>query len=186
MSALTPPSPLAEERGPFDRRFWAANAVVSAVALGVLFWLLVLRHPAAGGGLSFLPPINAALNATSTLLLFGGWRAVKRGDRRLHARLMTAAFAASSLFLVSYLAYHFVHGDTRFQGSGALKAGYLIVLASHVLLSMAVVPLALGAFWFAWQKRFETHKKITRWLLPIWLYVSVTGVVVYWMLYRLR
>ena len=77
-------------------------------------------------------------------------------------------------------------GDTRFPGAGALKVVYLIVLASHVLLSMAVVPLALGAFWFAWRKRFETHKKITRALLPIWLYVSVTGVVVYWMLYRLR
>ena len=183
MSASTPP---AAAPRPLDRRFWAANAAVSAAALGLLFWLLVLRQPTAGGGLVFLPPINAALNATSALLLFAGWRAVKRGDRRLHARLMIAAFVASSLFLVSYLAYHFVHGDTRFWGAGAIKAVYLIVLASHVLLSMAVVPLALGAFWFAWLQRFETHKKITRALLPIWLYVSVTGVVVYGMLYRLR
>ena len=182
---MTPPAgrPLSREA---DRRFWAANALVSAAALGLLFWLLVLRHPSAGGGLAFLPPINAALNATSALLLFAGWRAVKRGDRALHARLMASAFAASGLFLVSYLAYHFVHGDTRFPGSGALRAVYLLVLASHVLLSMAVVPLALGALWFALQKRFETHKKITRVLLPIWLYVSVTGVAVYWMLYRLR
>ena len=181
MSALTPPG-----ARPQDRRFWAANAVVSAAALALLFWLLVLRHPASGGGLAFLPPINAALNATAAVLLFAGWRAVKRGDRALHGKLMIAAFAASSLFLVSYLAYHFVHGDSRFWGSGALKALYLAILLSHVLLSMAVVPLALGAFWFAFHRRFDVHRKITRVLLPVWLYVSVTGVVVYWMLYRLR
>lgn len=174
-----------------DKKFWLVNGAVSAAALGLLFWLLVLRHPAQGpagqqGGLDFLPPVNAGLNATAALLLVLGWRAIKRGDRALHARLMIAAFAASSLFLVSYLAYHFVHGDTRFWGAGALKAGYLAVLASHVLLSMAVVPLALGALWFAWRKRFDVHTRITRVLLPIWIYVSVTGVVVYWMLYRLR
>ena len=171
-----------------DKKFWLVNAVVSAAALGLLFWLLVLRHPAQGarGSLDFLPPVNAGLNATCALLLVLGWRAIKRGDRALHARLMVSAFAASSLFLVSYLAYHFVHGDTRFWGAGALKAVYLAVLASHVLLSMAVVPLALGALWFAWRKRFDVHTRITRVLLPVWLYVSVTGVVVYWMLYRLR
>jgi putative membrane protein len=172
-----------------DKKFWLVNALVSAAALGLLFWLLVLRHPAQGQGqaaLDFLPPINAGLNATAAVLLFFGWRAIKRGDRALHAQLMVSAFAASSLFLVSYLAYHFFHGDTRFWGTGALKAVYLAVLASHVLLSMAVVPLALGALWFAWRKRFEVHTRITRALLPIWIYVSVTGVAVYWMLYRLR
>ncbi len=173
---------------PGDRKFWLVNGLVSAAALGLLFWLLVLRHPAQAqrGGLDFLPPINAGLNATAAFLLLFGWRAIKRGDRALHAQLMISAFAASSLFLVSYLAYHFVHGDTRFWGTGALKAAYLAVLASHVLLSMAVVPLALGALWFAWRKRFDVHTRITRALLPIWLYVSVTGVLVYWMLYRLR
>ena len=174
-----------------DKKFWLVNGLVSAAALGLLFWLLVLRHPAAGPlaqatRLDFLPPLNAGLNATAAFLLFFGWRAIKRGDRTLHAQLMVSAFVVSSLFLVSYLAWHFVHGDTRFWGTGALKAAYLAVLASHVLLSMAVVPLALGALWFAWRQRFEVHTRITRALLPIWIYVSVTGVVVYWMLYRLR
>ena len=172
-----------------DKKFWLVNAVVSAAALGLLFWLLVLRHPAqaAGGSrLDFLPPINAGFNAAAAVLLTLGWRAIRRGDRALHAKLMIGAFAASSLILVCYLAYHFVHGDTRFWGTGALKAAYLAVLASHVLLSMLVVPLALGALWFAWRKRFDVHTRITRVLLPVWLYVSTTGVVVYWMLYRLR
>jgi putative membrane protein len=171
---------------PSDKRFWLLNGAVSAAALALLFWLLVLRHPAAGGGLGFLPPLNAGLNACAAVLLALGWRAVKRGDRALHARLMTSAFAASSLFLVSYLAYHFVHGDTRFWGTGALKAAYLALLASHVLLSMLVVPLSLAAFFFAWQQRFDAHKRITRVLLPVWLYVSVTGVAVYLLLYQLR
>ena len=162
-----------------DKRFWLVNFALSAATLGLLFWLLVLRHPATGGGLDFLPPVNAGLNATSALLLVLGWRAVKRGDRARHARLMIAACVASGLFLACYLAYHFVHGDTRFSGTGPLRAVYLGVLASHVLLSMAVVPLVLGALWFASRKRFDVHKRITRVLLPVWLYVSTTGVVVY-------
>ena len=171
-----------------DKKFWLVNGVVSAGALALLFWLLVLRHPAQGASraLDFLPPVNAGFNATAAVLLFLGWRAIKRGDRALHAKLMIGAFAASSLFLVCYLAWHFVHGDTRFWGAGALKAVYLAVLASHVLLSLAVVPLALGALWFARQRRFDVHTRITRVLLPVWIFVSVTGVAVYWMLYRLR
>lgn len=169
-----------------DRSFFAVNAVVSAAALGVLFWLLVLRHGSAGGeGPSALPAINATLNATSALLLATGWVAIRRGARRAHAALMVSAFASSAVFLVCYLAYHYAHGETRFGGRGALRAAYLFILATHVLLSMAVVPLALTAFWFAARRAFERHKRVTRVLLPIWLYVSVTGVVVYWMLYQL-
>jgi len=95
---------------------------------------------------------------------------------------MVSTFAASSLFLVGYLAYHYVHGDTRYAGTGAMKAVYLIILATHVLLSMPVVPLALVAFYFAWRQDFRRHRKVTRWLAPMWLYVSVTGVVVFFML----
>jgi putative membrane protein len=171
-----------------DRSFFVVNALVSAAALGVLYWLLVARHVtggAGGTGLSALPAINATLNATSALLLATGWVAIRRGARRAHAWLMVSAFASSAAFLVCYLVYHYVHGDTRFGGHGALRTAYLIILATHVTLSMAVVPLALTAFWFAARRAFVRHKRVTRFLLPIWLYVSVTGVVVYWMLYQL-
>lgn len=169
-----------------DRSFFAANALVSATALGIVYWLLVARHGSGGGaGPSSLPAINATLNGTSALLLTMGWVAIRRGARRAHAALMVSAFVASAVFLVCYLTYHYAHGDTRFGGHGAVRTAYLVILGTHVVLSMAVVPMALTAFWFAARGAFARHKRVTRVLLPIWLYVSVTGVVVYWMLYQL-
>lgn len=167
-----------------DRRFFLFNAVVSVAALALLSWLLIFRGATGAGGadLRFMPALNATLNATAAVLLVGGWVAIKRKRADIHRYFMVAAFAASALFLVGYLAYHAVHGDTKFGGEGAVKAVYLLVLASHVLLSIGVVPLALTAFWFAWKKEFARHKRVTRWLHPIWLYVSVTGVVVFLML----
>ena len=108
--------------------------------------------------------------------------AIKKKRADLHRYFMVAAFAASACFLVGYLAYHAVHGDTKFGGVGAVRTVYLVLLASHVLLSLFIVPLSLTAFWFAWKREFKRHTKVTRWLHPIWLYVSVTGVVVYLML----
>ena len=168
-----------------DRAFFLANGAVSAAALALIWWLLVARHIHGGAGASLLPQVNAMLNATAAVLLVMGFVAIRRGARRAHAALMIAAFAASSLFLVSYLAYHYAHGDTRFSGHGALRVTYLVILASHIVLSAVVLPLALTAFWFAYRRAFARHKRVTRFLLPIWLYVSVTGVLVYWMLYRL-
>lgn len=170
---------------PQDRRFFLFNAVISVAALALLSWLLVFRTVApgaAGPDLRFMPAVNATLNATAAALLVAGWVAIKQQRRELHRYLMVAAFAASALFLVGYLAYHAVHGDTKFGGTGAARTVYLAVLASHVLLSVPIVPLALTAFYFAWQKDFVKHKKVTRWLHPIWLYVSVTGVVVFLLL----
>jgi putative membrane protein len=95
---------------------------------------------------------------------------------------MVSAFASSSLFLIGYVVYHYVHGDTKFTGTGTIRTVYLAVLISHVLLSIGVVPLALTAFYLAWRKRFTTHAKVARVLFPIWLYVSVTGVIIYFML----
>ena len=166
-----------------DRSFYLFNAVLSAGALAFLAWLLLLNE---GGGvaaaLSFLPAVNAGLNSTAAALLLAGWIAIRSGKRRVHQYLMVSAFAASALFLVSYVIYHYAHGDTRYAGEGAMRTVYFVVLISHVVLSMAVVPMALSAFYFAWKKRFATHKKVTRLLAPIWLYVSVTGVVIYFML----
>ena len=96
--------------------------------------------------------------------------------------MMVSAFASSTLFLVGYLGYHYVHGDTKFQGHGAVRAIYLLILATHILLSMFIVPGALTTFYFAWRKSFARHRRIARVLLPIWLYVSVTGVVIFFML----
>ena len=121
-------------------------------------------------------------NATAATLLVAGWVAVKRGRSDLHRYFMVAAFAASALFLVGYLAYHAVHGDTKFGGVGPVRTVYLVLLASHVLLSIGIVPQSLTAFWFAWKKEFSRHTRVTRVLWPLWLYVSVTGVVVFLML----
>jgi putative membrane protein len=166
-----------------DRTFYAVNAVVSAAALALLGWLLLVHR---GGEsrpeVAFLPAVNAALNATATVLLVAGRAAIKRKNVVAHRRIMIASFATSSLFLVSYLTYHYLHGDTRYAGHGAMRGLYLAVLASHVLLSTAIVPLALSAFYFAFRRAFATHKKVTRVLWPIWLYVSITGVVIYFML----
>jgi putative membrane protein len=179
---MTPASSPPLQRG--DRPFLIFNAVVSVAALGLLAWLLLIhggmREPTVN--LRFMPAVNACLNGSAACLLFAGWVAIKRKRADVHKYLMVSAFAASALFLVGYLAYHAVHGDTKFGGQGAVRAAYLLLLASHVLLSMGVVPMALAAFYFAWKRRFETHRKVTRVLFPIWLYVSVTGVVIFLML----
>jgi putative membrane protein len=166
-----------------DRRFMIANAIVSAAALSLLGWLLLLHGGVPGGeSLSFMPAVNASFNATAAVLLVLGYRAIKRKDRNLHKRLMVSAFCASSLFLVGYIAYHYMHGDTKFTGTGFIRPVYFSILISHVLLSIAIVPMALASFYYAYQERFQTHAKIARILHPIWLYVSVTGVVIYFML----
>jgi putative membrane protein len=183
LRVTTDPSPPVDSPARADRAFAVFALVFSAIAVAIIGWLLLGRD---GGGstldVRFLPAVNASLNATSAALLVAGWVAIRRKNRVLHQRLMISAFAVSALFLVSYLVYHYVHGDTRYPGEGALRVAYLLLLASHVLLSLPVVPLALLAFWFAYRKNFVTHRRITRVLAPVWVYVSVTGVLVYLML----
>ncbi|MGB5704633.1 MAG: DUF420 domain-containing protein [Polyangiales bacterium] len=170
-------------RAQSDRSFWIFNAAVSTAAIIFLGWLLLIRK---GGGvsadLSFMPGVNAALNASSATLLVLGLAAIRRGRRELHRRLMVSAFAASAVFLVGYVLYHYAHGDTQYQGEGAIRIVYFAVLITHVLLSIVMLPMILTTFYLAARERFATHKKLARWTLPIWLYVSVTGVVIYFML----
>lgn len=168
---------------PQDRRFYAFTGVLSTLALAFIGYILMV-HRGGGGGrdLSFLPAVNAGLNATAATLLMAGWVAVRRKNTVLHRYLMLGAFAASSVFLVGYLTYHYAHGDTRYPLGAPMRGAYLALLASHVILSIPVVPMALVALYFAAQKRFERHRRVTRWLAPIWLYVSVTGVLVFAML----
>jgi putative membrane protein len=165
-----------------DRGFLVFNTLVSGAAVAFLAWLLLVHGGAGTPGvdLRFMPAVNACLNATSAFLLVAAYVAIRSGRRDLHRRLTVSAYATSALFLAGYVAYHYVHGDTRYEGP--YRGLYLGILGSHVLLSIGVVPMAIGAGYFAVKERFETHKRITRVLLPVWLYVSVTGVVVYFFL----
>ncbi len=132
-----------------------------------------------------LPPVNAALNATSAALVVLGWRAIRAGERERHRALMLSAFAASTLFLAGYLTRVALTGTHAFPGSGILKTVYLLVLASHTLLAAAAAPMVLRTLFLALRARFPDHRRIARWTLPVWLYVSATGVAVYVMLYQL-
>jgi uncharacterized membrane protein YozB (DUF420 family) len=132
-----------------------------------------------------LPALNAGLNAASALLLALGWFLIRAGRREAHKRAMLAALACSTLFLTSYLVYHAHVGSVRFRGQGTVRLVYFTILISHTVLAVTVVPLALLTLVRALQARFDRHRRIARIALPIWGYVSVTGVVVYWMLYRL-
>jgi len=134
--------------------------------------------------LSQLPTVNAALNSLSAVFLFAGFLFIKSRNRSAHRLCMLAACASSTLFLISYLVYHYQVGSVPFKGAGAIRVVYFAILISHTILAATVVPLALITLIRALRERFDTHRKIARWTLPIWLYVSVTGVIVYAMLYR--
>lgn len=132
-----------------------------------------------------LPALNAFLNATAAVLLVTGFVLIRARRKVAHRRVMIAAFAVSTAFLISYLAYHAQVGTVRFQKTGAIRTVYLLVLASHTLLAAAVPPLGILTLSRGLSGHFDRHRRLARWTLPIWLYVSVTGVVVYWMLYRM-
>lgn len=132
-----------------------------------------------------LPTVNAILNGVAAALLATGFFLIRSGRREAHRRAMTAAFACSVLFLVSYLVYHAEVGSVRFQGTGTVRTVYLSILLTHTVLAAAVPFLAVVTLVLARRERFESHRRLARVTLPIWLYVSVTGVVIYLMLYRM-
>jgi len=134
---------------------------------------------------SYLPSVNAVLNSLSALLLLVGYLFIRRGKVWAHRLFMLSALTASTLFLISYLTYHFQVGSVPFRGQGWIRWMYFTILISHTILAAVIVPLVLLTLFRALKGNFERHKRIARWTLPLWLYVSVTGVVVYWMLYRL-
>jgi putative membrane protein len=165
-----------------SRAFFALNALLSASALAFIAFILTRGKSTGGPDLSFMPAINASFNALSALCLVLGYVAIRRKKISVHRSLMVSAFASSALFLVGYLSYHFVHGDTKFTGSGGVRVVYFALLISHILLSISVLPLALTSFYFAFTRAFARHRRLNRVFLPIWLYVSVTGVVIFFML----
>jgi uncharacterized membrane protein YozB (DUF420 family) len=132
-----------------------------------------------------LPTLNASLNALATLLLVAGWVFVRRQDVARHRACMVGALAASVAFLTSYVIYHYHAGSRPFTGTGPVRLVYFTILITHVVLAAAIVPLVLVTVARALRGQYERHRAIARWTLPLWLYVSVTGVVVYWMLYRM-
>ena len=132
-----------------------------------------------------LPAVNATLNATAAALLICGYILIRRRRKQAHRRVMLAAFVTSSVFLVCYLIYHWQVGSVRFPHPGAVRTVYLSILATHTLLAAAVPPLAIVTLSRGLSARFDKHRAIARWALPVWLYVSVTGVVVYLMLYKM-
>ena len=161
---------------------------VSAVASLFLAWLVYYHQPTdvAGTQLAFLPALNAVLNTCCTVALLFGLAFIRRRRITAHRNAMFTAFLFSTLFLVSYITNHALHGDARFHGYGAVRPVYFSLLISHILLSVVALPLILITFFLSLAGRFPLHRRVARFTYPIWLYVSVTGVVVYAMLAAYR
>jgi putative membrane protein len=134
--------------------------------------------------ISLLPALNAILNSTSAVLMITGHRFMHKGRIGAHRACMIAAVSSSSLFLISYVYYHLHAGVIRFQGTGWIRPVYFAILTSHTILAVAVVPLVLAALTLGLRGNFEKHRPAARWTYPIWLYVSITGVVIYFMVYH--
>jgi putative membrane protein len=154
---------------------------ISAAILAFLFWLIYFKTPGQSDSdwIANLPTVLASLNALSACCLAVGLIAIKRGLKRMHIASMVSATLSSAVFLVFYIIYHNYHGDTKFLAEGIIRPIYFFILISHILLSVVVVPLILLTLWFAIKKRYESHKRIAKWTFPIWMYVSVTGILVY-------
>ena len=158
----------------------AAIGVLSLVVAAFLIWMIYFKgRTDAPEWVSSLPAANAAFNSLSALCLLGGYINIRRKNRATHKKFMLGATFFSALFLVSYITYHFSHGDTRFPGQGWVRPAYFTLLASHIFLSMVALPLIFATLWFGLGSQFRFHRKVARWTFPIWMYVSVTGVVVF-------
>jgi putative membrane protein len=161
-----------------------ATAVIMAASLAALLLLVVViyghgRATNVPAWVAWLPALNACLNATSAVFLVLAYRAIRRRDIATHARRMLGALGASTIFLVSYIVYHSVHGDTKFAGVGAIRPIYFFILVTHIALSAVALPLIFFSLFFSLSARFRRHKAIARYAFPVWLYVSVTGVLVF-------
>lgn len=165
----------------------AVNVILglSAVIVGFLVWFIYLRDTTSAKAPHWaanLSAVNASLNAVSATFVVAGLLFIKRGLQKQHAAMMIAATVASAAFLVSYLVYHYFQGDTKFTSQGWIRPVYFFILISHIVLSVVVVPLIAGSLFFATTRKFLTHKKVSKWTYPVWLYVSVTGILVYFLL----
>jgi putative membrane protein len=161
-----------------------AILAISAAASLFLFWL-IYQHPAADTArvkLQFLPALNAALNGLSAIALLVGFTFIRARKIAAHRASMITAFVFSTLFLISYILHHYLHGDVRYPIHAPYRSVYLPLLATHIVLATATLPMVLVTFFFSLSGRFPQHRKVARWTLPLWLYVSITGVITYVML----
>ena len=161
------------------------NIFITIFSIGLILflsWFIYLKEAAGMGEYVWaqkLPAVNAFLNALTTIFLINGFVAIKKGNKSLHIKYMVTAMFSSLLFLISYLLYHHFHGDTKFLAQGFIRPVYFFILISHIGLSGILVPLVLGTVINAAKGNFEVHKKWAKWAFPIWIYVSVTGVLIY-------
>ncbi len=156
---------------------------LSAIIAAFLFWLIYFKSKvAAPDWVSALPTAIAAFNSLAALCLVFGYINIRRRNRIVHQRFMLSATGFSALFLISYVTYHFFRTDTHFPGQGIVRPIYFSILISHITLSVIALPLILASLWYGLRSRFQFHRRIARWTFPIWLYVSVTGVVVYFLI----
>lgn len=157
---------------------------ISAAAFLFLLWLLYFKGPSDSNGrsLHFLPAVNATLNGLAAACITAGVIAIKTGRKRLHMTLMITAVSLSIVFLVSYITYHNLHGDTKFVTQGTIRTVYFFILISHIACTVFALPLIMSAVFFALTKRFELHKRVVKYTVPLWLYVSITGVAIYFLL----
>ena len=176
-------APQSRTRPSSTRPAIAAILVISAAATAFLFWLIYI-HPAAASSAqyAFLPALNALLNGLSATALLIGYIFIRARRISAHRAAMITAFGFSTLFLVSYILHHALHGDVRYPAHAALRSLYLPLLASHIVLAVVALPLVLVTFFFSLTGRFPQHRTVARWTFPLWLYVSITGVVTYIML----
>ena len=162
----------------------AAILALSLAVLTFLIWLVYFKSGAryTSALIAALPAVNAAFNSLSTVFLILGYIAIKQRREARHMKYMFAALTTSALFFVCYVVYHNFHGDTKFAGAGAIRPIYFFILISHIILSAVVVPMILTSFFTALAGRFALHRKVSVITFPIWLYVSITGVLVFVML----
>ncbi|WP_395050853.1 DUF420 domain-containing protein [Flavobacterium sp.] len=163
-------------------KFIVIISILIPVVVALLFSVKLKDYGINVQPLSFLPPIYATINGITAVVLIAGVLAIKNGKRKLHERLMTTAIALSIVFLVMYVAYHMTTDSTKFGGEGLIRNVYFFILITHIILSIAVIPLVLITYVRALANKFDKHKKIAKITFPIWLYVAITGVVVYLMI----
>ena len=157
-----------------------AILILSTVVAAFLIWLIYFKgRVAAPEWVASLPAANAIFNSISALCLVFGYINIRQRRRDVHMRFMLGAVTSSAFFLVSYITYHYFHGDTKFPGQGWVRPFYFALLISHIGLSMVALPLIFATLWYATRSQFKFHRNVARWTFPIWLYVSITGVIVY-------
>lgn len=183
VSSANPASASVQQEPPATK--WVVAGLTVFVCVAVVVVLYAFPGRTSPGHPGILPTINALLNGSAAVFLGLGFYFIKQKNRLAHKRSMLTAFVLSSVFLVTYLLHHAQVGSVPFQGTGAVRMIYFAFLIPHVLLATVVVPLALFTIYRGWTNRIEKHRKVARWAFPIWMYVSVSGVIVYFMLYHL-